>query len=190
MIGRPAATIADLARRNAATAIVTGSRGRGGLRAAVLGSVSRELVGIAPCPVIVTDTSRTEGYGPVIAGIPDDHDDAAVVERHARQLAETLQRPLLLVEADGSGPPSGGATAAIEAAGDAVWRLAPPGRPAEALRRAAHNVDAALVVVGSRTGALGAFIGASTSAELGRTLRRPLAVIPLRALDDDDDRAA
>ena len=37
-----------------AAAIVLGSRGRGGIRRAVLGSVSDHVVRHAPCPVIVT----------------------------------------------------------------------------------------------------------------------------------------
>ena len=52
--GAPGPAICDLAAELAASAVVIGSRGRGGLRRAVLGSVSDHVVRNAPCPVIVT----------------------------------------------------------------------------------------------------------------------------------------
>jgi nucleotide-binding universal stress UspA family protein len=64
-IGRPArlmvepvdetvtATLTELARREAAACVVIGSRGRGPLRSAVLGSVSATAAIDAPCPVVV-----------------------------------------------------------------------------------------------------------------------------------------
>ena len=52
--GRPGPAICQLAVDLSAQAIVMGSRGRGGLKRAVLGSVSDHVVRHAPCPVIVT----------------------------------------------------------------------------------------------------------------------------------------
>jgi nucleotide-binding universal stress UspA family protein len=49
--------ICDLAVGLAAGAVVIGSRGRGGLKRAVLGSVSDHVVRNAPCPVVVTTPS-------------------------------------------------------------------------------------------------------------------------------------
>jgi nucleotide-binding universal stress UspA family protein len=51
--GLPAERLAELADDEDAAFIVVGSRGRGALKAAFLGSVSRDLIGIAPCPVLV-----------------------------------------------------------------------------------------------------------------------------------------
>jgi nucleotide-binding universal stress UspA family protein len=51
--GAPARTILEAADREDVALIVTGSRGRGSLGAAVLGSVSREVVSGARCPVVV-----------------------------------------------------------------------------------------------------------------------------------------
>jgi nucleotide-binding universal stress UspA family protein len=45
--------LADLADEEDAELIVVGSRARGSLRAAVLGSVSTAVIGVARCPVLV-----------------------------------------------------------------------------------------------------------------------------------------
>jgi nucleotide-binding universal stress UspA family protein len=51
--GDPAEQLAALAADERAELIVVSSRGRRGLRAALLGSVSSELAACAPCPVVV-----------------------------------------------------------------------------------------------------------------------------------------
>jgi nucleotide-binding universal stress UspA family protein len=51
--GLPAERLADLADDESAQLIVVGSRGRGPLRAALLGSVSTSVIGLARCPVLV-----------------------------------------------------------------------------------------------------------------------------------------
>jgi nucleotide-binding universal stress UspA family protein len=52
--GDPGAAICQLATELSASAIVVGSRGRGGLKRALLGSVSDHVARNAPCSVIVT----------------------------------------------------------------------------------------------------------------------------------------
>jgi nucleotide-binding universal stress UspA family protein len=52
--GDPGPAICDVARELSAEAIVMGSRGRGGIRRALLGSVSDHVVRNAPCTVIIT----------------------------------------------------------------------------------------------------------------------------------------
>lgn len=52
--GEAGPAICDLAEQRSARAIVMGSRGRGGLRRAVLGSVSDHVVRRAPCVVVVS----------------------------------------------------------------------------------------------------------------------------------------
>lgn len=52
-IGLPAERLADIADEENAELIVVGSRGRGAFKAAFLGSVSNNLVGIARCPVLI-----------------------------------------------------------------------------------------------------------------------------------------
>lgn len=51
--GRPPEALAEEARRRTATLMVVGSRGLGTITSTVLGSVSAEIVDIAPCPVLV-----------------------------------------------------------------------------------------------------------------------------------------
>ena len=52
-LGRPAQEIVNLADKVAAGLIVMGSRGRGGIRRALMGSVSDSVVRHAHCPVLV-----------------------------------------------------------------------------------------------------------------------------------------
>ena len=52
--GDPGRALCDLAAERGATVLVAGSRGRGGLKRAVLGSVSDHLVRNAPCPVLLS----------------------------------------------------------------------------------------------------------------------------------------
>src|SRR3990172_7256857 len=53
MRGRPADLIVQLAERYKADLVVLGSRGLGAFQAALLGSVSAEVVDRAPCPVLI-----------------------------------------------------------------------------------------------------------------------------------------
>lgn len=69
--GRAAREIVDEATRLRADLIVMGSRGRGGLKAMLLGSVAAEVVDGAPCPVLV---ARSRGLARVVLaddGSPD-----------------------------------------------------------------------------------------------------------------------
>lgn len=60
LYGFPAERLADLADEEEAELLVVGSRGRGAFRAAFLGSVSNELIGIARCPVVVVPRGAAE----------------------------------------------------------------------------------------------------------------------------------
>jgi nucleotide-binding universal stress UspA family protein len=51
--GSPGPALCSLARSIDAQAIVMGSRGRGGIKRALLGSVSDHVVRNAPCPVVI-----------------------------------------------------------------------------------------------------------------------------------------
>ena len=60
LFGHPGERLADLADEEEAELIVVGSRGRGALKAAFLGSVSSGLVGVARCPVLIVPPSASE----------------------------------------------------------------------------------------------------------------------------------
>lgn len=61
--GPPGPALCDLAAQLGATVMVAGTRGRGGLKRAVLGSVSDHLVRHAPCPIVVTGPAEHEPAG-------------------------------------------------------------------------------------------------------------------------------
>jgi nucleotide-binding universal stress UspA family protein len=52
--GAAGGVICTLAEKRSARAIVMGTRGRGGIKRALLGSVSDHVVRNAPCPVVIT----------------------------------------------------------------------------------------------------------------------------------------
>jgi nucleotide-binding universal stress UspA family protein len=83
VFGFPADRLADVADDEGAELMVVGSRGRRGLKAALLGSVSADLIGVARCPVLVvppaavaasarmgsgTHSPRSRGAAPSPAG--------------------------------------------------------------------------------------------------------------------------
>jgi nucleotide-binding universal stress UspA family protein len=60
LTGEPASSICDYAEELEAAAIVLGTRGRGGFKRALLGSVSDYVVRHATCPVVVTGPRQDE----------------------------------------------------------------------------------------------------------------------------------
>jgi nucleotide-binding universal stress UspA family protein len=58
-LGFTADILADLADEEAAELLVVGSRGRGALKSALLGSVSAALIGVARCPVLIVPPQAT-----------------------------------------------------------------------------------------------------------------------------------
>src|SRR5262249_39654924 len=54
LVGDPGPALCSFAREVHSRAIVMGSRGRGGIKRALLGSVSDYVVRNAPCPVVIT----------------------------------------------------------------------------------------------------------------------------------------
>lgn len=60
LVGRPAERLAELADDVDADLIVVGSRGHRLVQAALVGSVSSELLGLAPCPVLVLPARAVE----------------------------------------------------------------------------------------------------------------------------------
>lgn len=184
LVGDPADQLARVAAERDALAIVAGRRRRGGVRAALLGSVTRALADQAPCPVVLClETEPASPLdGPVVVGLPIDEDDAERVTAAGRALAEALDLPVLLVRADGS-TSTGRRAAAPQALDDGVDLVEVQGRAAAVLRDVAGQTRSPLVVVGKGSGLLKGLVGHSTSSELSRTLMHPLALVPLERED-------
>jgi nucleotide-binding universal stress UspA family protein len=105
--GSPAQAIRDAADREDAELVVVGSRGRGGLRSAVLGSVSRDLAAQARRPVVVVppggawtadDGNTSTGSTSVVCGV-DGSDQALAGAVFAGRLARRLDCRLVVVHA-------------------------------------------------------------------------------------------
>jgi nucleotide-binding universal stress UspA family protein len=106
--GRPAKRLSTMAVTEGAQMLVVGSRGRGPLTAALLGSVSRELISLAPCPVLVVPAGATapsrhrrRGYKvapSVVCGV-DGSPEAGHAARTASQLARRMGDRLVLAHA-------------------------------------------------------------------------------------------
>jgi len=78
VLGFPGDRLADLADEEAAELIIVGSRGRGAVKAALLGSVSADVIGVARRPVLVVPSradarsrEREETRGAFQAELPD-----------------------------------------------------------------------------------------------------------------------
>jgi nucleotide-binding universal stress UspA family protein len=164
LLGDPAEALTTVGREEAEL-VVVGSRGRGPLAAAMLGSVSTRVASAADCLVMVVPSpeaadrflARTPG-GRLICGV-DDSGASIRALRLAAGLAERIELdPLLLhVEADG-------------------------GDPVEALRERALEADASAIVVGSRgRGTWRAAALGSVSGALAATAPVPVLVMPQSA---------
>jgi len=181
--------------------IVVGSRGRGPFTSAFLGSVSASVAGGAHAPVAVVGPATEVGDGPILAGV-----DGSEASLDAARVAAALDRRLgrgvrvVLAYASHSAP---GALAVPEAReelaraeeqraeellGEIGDTLGVPGEATQlvqdesepgALVALARDVDAALVVVGSRgRGALRSALLGSFSTRVVDDAPCPVVVLP------------
>lgn len=201
-VGAVVEELISIARDEDAELIVVGSRGRGALSSAVIGSVSRELTQRAPCPVVIVtlgavrqrgDRSTRDGTATssVVAGV-DGSERAAAGARLAGALARRLGDRLVLVHGNGGGIP-----AVTKAQADAAAQLAiegaltsadveaegriEQGSAARALESVADRDGARLIVVAAREiGHLRAALVGSVSAQLATHAGCPVVVLPER----------
>lgn len=158
-------------RAEGARLLVVGSRGRGALRSALLGSVALHCSAHAPCPVVVVPPGLPVPVARVVVGIDDTAAARAALAEaahHARGLGAGVQAVLVCQpvtywsEAAVPAPPVGETletarrrarevVAAVLGPGPhpEVEVVADTGSPAEVLLRRA--ADAGLLVVGSRS---------------------------------------
>ncbi len=179
-----------------ASLLVVGARGMGGFRGLLLGSVSRQVLHGATCPVAVVRDGAARPDGAIVVGV-----DGSAPSRRALQWAASharrSRRRLVVVHAwylpasatfFGPWPDAGllesdaerllaDELAAVDTAGLAVERRTLADRPAGALVEASSL--AALVVVGSRGhGQLAATVLGSVSDQVSHHATSPVVVVP------------
>lgn len=173
--------------------LVLGSRGRGGFAGLLLGSVSRECLEYAPCPVVIVRNTKRLGddNAPIVVGKDGSANGelaldwalalrnargGQVVAVHAWQAGVSEVRPGLRDRL------RGGAREAVEgwtAQHDDVRAVEVEGEPREVLVQAARDMHAALLVVGRRGSSRvrGITLGSVTSYLVSNS-DTPVAVIP------------
>jgi nucleotide-binding universal stress UspA family protein len=178
-VGDPAEGLARLAADQRTALVVVGSRGRGALKGAILGSVSARLSRNAVAPVLVVPPRASDGFEAargnadpcVLCGIEDSRESWRALE-YATELAGRLGARLHALHVfppphvSAVGLHVGHETAALERRRDAANRIgghvaelvgdrvdarfaSGPGAPAIELERAGSQLGAQLIVVGS-----------------------------------------
>jgi nucleotide-binding universal stress UspA family protein len=174
--GAPTDALKALCRDEAAELLVVGSRGRGPIATALVGSVSAALASSAECPVVVVPSpeaalrflERDVSGGAIICGV-DGSMESERAHVIAAALAERTRCPLLPIFVDDGHDPG--------LAGESTLRI-DDDDPVDALRRRALD-DGVLLVVGSRgrDGLRAAVLG-SVSRALAATAPVPVLVVP------------
>jgi len=182
-----------------ASLLVVGARGMGGFRGLLLGSVSRQVLHGAACPVAVIRDAASRGGGPVVVGVDGSassqralewavHHAAAhglrLVAMHAWRLPYTMTGPLLSYPdpdelADGAEQLLREQLAHVDTSGlvAPVERRAVDGRAAAALIEA--SALASVVVVGSRgRGQIANTVLGSVSDQVSHHATSPVVVVP------------
>ncbi len=180
--------------------IVVGSRGLGGFRGLLLGSVSRQLCEHAPCPVTVVRNCTPEAQlqlGTIVVGV-DGSDNSQRAVRFAAELAEGTGAEVVAVHAAAHGTvvdePRDGAPVAHPTLGQLLEAWCAPlerrgvgghdlvvaeGDPRTALLDVAEERGADLIVVGSRgLGPVSKLVLGSVASSLIQHSPVPVTVVP------------
>lgn len=170
VVGAGAAAEHLVAEAEGAQLLVVGSRGRGGVRSTLLGSVALHCIAHGPCPVVVVHPGEVQGPPRVVVGIDDSALSRAALARAAQEASRlgaeldvvaALQPIAYWSEVHAVALPataeareqvrrrSEEVLAEVLGAGTSARLRVEDGAPAEVLPRAADG--AALLVVGSRS---------------------------------------
>jgi len=200
-LGHPAHVLADASE--GADAVVVGRRGLGGVRSALMGSVSNRLTIHAKCPVIVIGEGEAPATGPIVVGVDGSEfgtnalryaiTEAAVRGSSVRAVAAyELPHPALRddpelvarMQADVEAEATGAVTQVLDevkgtnAASVNVEPVAVAGPAAEAIL--GHAEDAQLIVVGTHgKGLVQRILLGSVSRRVLNDADRPVAVVDL-----------
>jgi nucleotide-binding universal stress UspA family protein len=150
--GAVAQMLVDVVRQYQAGLIVIGTKGMQGVGPVVVGAIAEQLVRLAPCPVLAVSADWNAGAfrpapgGPVLLAM-ERNDASAAAAATAYSLAETFQRPLLMLHARASG----GANDLLDA-GDArlqEFGIQPSAEvPVHSLMKDGNPVDAVVEAIG------------------------------------------
>jgi nucleotide-binding universal stress UspA family protein len=160
--GVVAEMLVDVARQYEAGLIVIGTKGMEGAGPVVVGAIAEQLVRLAPCPVLAVaadwnaGTNRPTPGGPVLLAV-ERNDAAAAAAATAYSLAETFNRPLLVLHVRTAGEAAAGmnpCAASLEDFGitllgkTPVHCLVKDGDPADAVQEAIAENHPCILVAG------------------------------------------
>ncbi|HEX4011599.1 MAG TPA: universal stress protein [Solirubrobacteraceae bacterium] len=204
--GSPARAIMDAAEDADAELVVIGSRGRGPLRSALLGSVSHAVTVSCTRPVVVVPSSErwatVNGDASIVCGV-DGSEDALAAAALAGQLATRLGLRLVVVHARqdlkamaaypgarSATPPATGQEDSVrelvdtavrraqEATGMTTTAVVEAGPPSEVLEAVADREHARLIVIATRgAGGLRSAVLGSVAGELSAAAARPVLLL-------------
>jgi nucleotide-binding universal stress UspA family protein len=205
--GSPAEALMAAAEAGDAELLVVGSRGRGSIRSALLGSVSRTLAMSSPRPVLIVpagteEAGRHGGDGSLVCGV-DGSPHAVAAARLAGELGRRMGLRVLVVHAlpdlksvasypgaRGTAPPVSAqpdararlaqeiVDVAVSAVGGGATGMAESGAPWEVLESVADREDGQMIVVAARGHTgLRTALLGSVAARLAAS-SRPVVVLP------------
>jgi nucleotide-binding universal stress UspA family protein len=166
----PYLEIVDEAVKNKVDMIVMGTHGRTGIKRFVMGSIAGNVIGHAPCKVLVVPSGVKTGYKTVLVATDGStHSDAAVSE--AVTIAKRCDSSLIIVSVASSDDAIPTAEEYVKRAVEAADKegikkegMVLRGNADRAIVEAAGQKEAGLIVMGShgKTGLMGLLMGSVT----------------------------